>query len=612
VPESRTLTVPDRFEPLATREYTSDHLPRIAARRKLRRRRRMRAGLIAIAVVVPLVVGAQWLLTRGEIAPGISVAGVDVGGMSRDAARAKLVADLGAALDQPLRVRAGNVTANVVPARMGITVDVERTLDRAFAASQGTARLLPYGWSRTVNPVVELPTALELPASLRALEHRPKDARPIVGSDGAVTVVPARSGVRFDDAGVLHEIAAAAMAGESSLTIAPHTVQPSVQTADAQRTADLATAVLAHTMTMTWHGAKVGTLTRDELAPLLEVQRQGAGYALALAGDGLRQALAHDTASITKPARDATWRTDGTRARIVPARPGREVDPAATSAAIVTAAENGTTSAAIVVAPTTPDRTTAEAQALGIRRRITTVTTDLGDSSANRIYNVGLMATILDGQVIKPGERFSFNQAVGPRTPQRGFKEGQAIVGGLLVPSIGGGVCQVATTVFDSAFYAGLPINYRVNHVWYISHYSQGMDATVSDGGPDLVFTNDSPYGILIRASSTASTMTVSFYSTSRGIQVEKITGPDSNPTQPTPRYIRNPALKGTEMIRKTIGVPGFSVTVQRIVRQNGKVIRRDSFVSNYHAEQIIYVVGAKFVPTDGRPVETAPPDFTF
>jgi vancomycin resistance protein YoaR len=240
------------------------------------------------------------------------------------------------------------------------------------------------------------------------------------------------------------------------------------------------------------------------------------------------------------------------------------------------------------------------------------VTTDLGDSSANRIFNVGLMASILNGQVIAPGATFSFNDRVGPRTPQRGFKEGQAIVAGLLVPSIGGGVCQVATTIFDAAFYAGFPISERVNHAWYISHYPMGMDATVSDGGPDLVFTNDSKYGVLIRASSTASTMTVSFYSTDRGIQVEKVLGQPGPPFKPTPRYIRDPALKGTEKMKETNGVAGFSVTVQRIVRRNGKIIRQDKFISNYHPESIIYYVGAKFVPDDGRPVETAPAGFTF
>jgi len=222
------------------------------------------------------------------------------------------------------------------------------------------------------------------------------------------------------------------------------------------------------------------------------------------------------------------------------------------------------------------------------------------------------MARILDGQVIKPGQTFSFNKRVGPRSPQRGFKEGQAIVGGLLLPSIGGGVCQVATTVFDAAFYAGLPISSRVNHAWYISHYAMGMDATVADGGPDLVFKNDTKYGILIRASAGSSTMTVTMYSTDRGVRVEKIAGKPHDQVTPKARYILNPALKGSEKSQKTAGEPGFQISVERVVRRNGKVIRRDTFNSNYIAESTLYVVGPKFAPSDGGQVETAPPEFEF
>ena len=101
--------------------------------------------------------------------------------------------------------------------------------------------------------------------------------------------------------------------------------------------------------------------------------------------------------------------------------------------------------------------TTAKAKSWGIKQEIQTVTTDLGASPANRVHNVKLLASILDGKVVPPGGTFSFNEYVGQRTPERGFKEGYAIVGGLFLPSIGGGVCQAATTVYDTAFYAGLP-----------------------------------------------------------------------------------------------------------------------------------------------------------
>ena len=104
----------------------------------------------------------------------------------------------------------------------------------------------------------------------------------------------------------------------------------------------------------------------------------------------------------------------------------------------------------------------------------------MGPSSANRIHNVQLMAEYIDGTIIPPGERFSFNESVGPRTAERGFREGQMMIGSLLVASIGGGLCQTATTLFNNAFELGLPILARQNHSFYISHYPLGRDAAVS------------------------------------------------------------------------------------------------------------------------------------
>jgi vancomycin resistance protein YoaR len=302
------------------------------------------------------------------------------------------------------------------------------------------------------------------------------------------------------------------------------------------------------------------------------------------------------------------------RARIVRSRKGVGVEPSATAGAILRAGMAGRPRVAkLTLGPVDPALTSAEAKKLGIKRKLVTVTTDLGASSPNRVFNVALMARILDRQVIKPGQRFSFNARVGPRSPQRGFREGQAIVNGLLLPSIGGGVCQVATTVYDAAFYAGLPINERHNHAWYISHYSLGMDATVADGGPDLVFRNDTGYGILIRAASNASTMTVTLYSTPTGISVEKKTGPQYGFDRPKSRYILNPSLKGDASSQRTSGAQGFSVEVTRIVRRRGKVIRRDSFASRYVPESVLYVVGPEFTPPEpDATVEKAPPAFSF
>jgi vancomycin resistance protein YoaR len=205
------------------------------------------------------------------------------------------------------------------------------------------------------------------------------------------------------------------------------------------------------------------------------------------------------------------------------------------------------------------------------------------------------MANFIDGTIIRPGQTFSFNKTVGERTEERGFREGQMILGSLLLPAIGGGVCQTATTLFNNALDLGLPIKERRNHSWYISHYPIGRDATVNWGSPDLKFKNDLDHALLIKTSYTDSTLTFTFYGTKQDRKVVTSTGPQTNFTSPQPSYAYDPAApKGS--IRTVTGTheSGFDITVYRKVYEHGKLIRKDSFTSHYAAvgDTIIYGPG--------------------
>ena len=159
------------------------------------------------------------------------------------------------------------------------------------------------------------------------------------------------------------------------------------------------------------------------------------------------------------------------------------------------------------------------------------------------------------------------------------------IVGSLLLPSIGGGVCQTATTLFNNAWELGLPIVERYNHSFYISHYPMGRDATVSWGGPDFAFKNDLKTGILIKTSYTNSTLTFSFWGTKANRKVVSVTGPQSNWRSPETTYALDPyAPRGSVRTVAGSNQMGFDVTVSRTVRQGGKVLRRDSVTSTYIA----------------------------
>ena len=296
-----------------------------------------------------------------------------------------------------------------------------------------------------------------------------------------------------------------------------------------------------------------------------------------------------------KPAVTA-WRRRATNARfrvlkgggvtILPSRPGLDVAPQRVLDA-VTAAAYSTSGRTVELAlrQVRADITTAEAERLGIRERISSFTTDMGPSSSNRIHNVQLMADYIDGTIVRPGEVFSFNGSVGPRTVERGFREGQMIIGSLLLPSIGGGVCQTATTLFNNAFDLGLPLVERHNHSFYISHYPMGRDAAVSWGGPDFSFRNDLKTGLLIKTSYTSSTLTFSFYGSDPGRKIVSSTGPRVNWRSPQTTYAYDPyAPAGSVRTVAGSNQSGFDVTVGRQIYEGGKLLRSDSFTSAYVA----------------------------
>ena len=302
-----------------------------------------------------------------------------------------------------------------------------------------------------------------------------------------------------------------------------------------------ARALVDQPVALTFQGQDVGSLSPRQLAKLVRFRVGVESFRVGFDPQRVAKAVEPMVARWRQRAVNARFVVDGKRVRSAlpdPAsrstaggRPTRSPPPSTSSFS----------RASLRLKQIRADLTTREAEKLGIRQRISTFTTDMGPSSSNRIHNVQLMADYIDGTIVRPGDSFSFNQSVGPRTPERGFREGQMIIGSLLLPAIGGGVCQTATTLFNNAFELGLPILERHNHSFYISHYPIGRDATVSWGGPDFAFKNDLKTGILIKTSYTSSTLTFSFYGTNPGRRVVAATGERTNWRSPRTTYALDP-----------------------------------------------------------------------
>ena len=560
------------------------------------RRRRGRKGiavlLVAVAAGLVAAVGIRWWQYEDHALPGVQVAGVDMGGLNEADAAAVLSNRLGDRLERKVEVRVDGRVVPVTPAT-ALRLDAGATSVDAVEAGRDsfwhhlralTVVAVP---KQDVEPTIRIDGYGAAGLARKLGRTLPKPRQAGVRMDGVEPVVlESKPGIRIARPAFLRALRASALANGATFAAPTQRYEPPLRTAGAEQAAATARVLVAAPVALTHAGKRVGTLERQTLAKLLRFRPRGTQLALGFDRARLARVVRPALHPWRQRATNARFVVNGTSVSIQPSKDGLDVDPWQSAAAVTAAAaEGGSHAAELALRSIPPDRTTAEAQALGIREQISTFTTDMGTSSSNRIHNVHLMADYIDGTIVEPGATFSFNRTVGPRTTQRGFLEGQMIIGSLLVPSIGGGVCQTATTLFNNAFELGLPITERHNHSFYISHYPLGRDATVSWGGPDFGFKNDLDHAILIATSYTDSTLTFSFYGTKQGRRVVAETGPKINWKQPTVSYALDPyAPSGSVRTVAGSNEAGFDVTVHRTVYEGSKVLRRDAFTSNYVA----------------------------
>ena len=577
----------------------------IAARlaRPIQRLGRPSTVFLVVAIVIAVAGGAvlaRAYTLRDSVLPGVSVAGVDVGGLAPADARARIDAELGARLDEPVEIVVGGKSLRVTPSNI-FQIDGAASQRAAYdsARESVSARLgalaVPFAVHRDVQPVLRVHESgrAALADELAALTKRAVSARVFMEGNEAV-VVPGREGTAIDDDAVLASLRETALAGLPSFDVQVQSVEPPISTEAAERAATTARTIAAAPVRLKLEGeGGIGQLGRVQLASLIRFEPKAGAVNVVLDSAGIERKLHPLVKPFTQKPENATFRVSGDRAYVMKAKNGTTLDVKGAQGAIYEAGTGaGRRLAVLGLATLAPELTTKDAKALGIREPISTFTTDMGLSSSNRIWNVHLLGNYLDGTIVKAGETFSYNEVVGPRTIARGFREGQMIFGGVLIPSIGGGVCQTATTIFNAAFEAGLPVSERHNHSWYISHYPMGRDATVSWGGPDLVFKNDLKHAILIDVTYTDTTFTINFYGTKQGRKVTSTTASPTNYTQPKMQYAIDPtAVPGSKTVVAG-GGPGFDTNVHRKVYEHGKLIREDDFFTRYTPENPTTVYG--------------------
>ncbi len=231
-------------------------------------------------------------------------------------------------------------------------------------------------------------------------------------------------------------------------------------------------------------------LSPGRLGSLVESGPRAGTLAVTLDPEGLAAALRPRLGRFERSPRDASFVPAGKRVRITPSRDGLLLDGERIGTSLLKNLGARAHLARFVESP--PELTTTAAKGLGIRELVSEFTT-YHPCCAPRVSNIHRAADIMDGTIVLPGRRFSLNEVLGKRTVERGFVTAPQIFNGRLEDAVGGGVSQIATTTYNAAFFAGVQILTHQPHQFYISRYPMGREATVSWGGPELIWRNDWP-----------------------------------------------------------------------------------------------------------------------
>jgi len=568
---------------------------------------RVQRGALAflLLAVTGSVLGLVFAGSPERIAAGVRIDGVDVGGMKAGDAE-RLLEQRARALDRtPVVFVAGNRRWRVTPEQLGVRADWHGAVELAqrqgdgFGPLRGFRRLDVRVFGAEVAPptrVYEAALAYEVGRFARAIYRPHRD--PQLRLHGLEPAVVSGSAGRILDQAAASRVVVTALASLSRQPVAlPVRIDPpTISTAQLEAASARIRVALSAPVRMRWQ-ATSWTIAPWQLRSMLALPGQQSKR-LRIGGPGADRYFGDLGRALNRPARNAGFAiSPGDEVGIVPSRRGRTLEVQRTEANLLAAAlSNEARTARVVVATTRPGRTTRAARALGIRGVVGSYETIYG-GDANRIHNVQLVAQLLDGHLIAPGATFSFNQATGARTAAKGFREAPVIINGEVQTGLGGGVCQVSTTVFNAAYEAGLKITSRTNHALYISHYPLGRDATVDYPDVDLRFVNDTNHWLLLRTFVGSYSLKVGLYGTPQHRRLVTQTRPLVETAPPPVEHQPDPNLAKGKTSVVDSGEPSRSTSVRRLVYQRGKLLYDDTWYSSYRSQPKIVLVGTKPKP---------------
>lgn len=531
---------------------------------------------------------AGHFLAGDNLPRNASVSGVELGGLTADAAEQKLRTELAERAGHELAITAGDQTLTVAPADAGLAVDYAASIAQAGGGrSWNPATILTVLFGGTERPAVLAVDQTKLDATIASLAER-VDVAPV---DAEVTysgVKPKRTegkdGVALDRAATAEAVKAAYLS-ETEVDAPVGPVEPEVTTADADEVVSgiAARAVSAPISVSVGDKGKI-KVDPKQLAASLRFEVQGGELVPVFDAEALDKQVVPALKELgLKQPKDATITIRNGKPKIISSVDGQGVDPAQLGSALVPVLDQASgRTAGVEVTTRAAAFTTDDARKLGVKKVIGKFTTYF-PGTAYRYNNIGKAARLVNGTFLKPGEVFSMNQTLGQRTRAAGWMSGGAIDGGRIVERMGGGISQATTTVFNAVFFAGLEDIYHKPHSLYFSRYPVGREATLDWASVDMKFRNDSPYGVVMQAWITGRTgstgsITVQVWSTKR------YTIKSSTPIRSNYRAPGKTIYDDSSGCTPQSAMSGFDVRFDRLFYEGKKLVKREPFKWSYNS----------------------------
>lgn len=553
--------------------------------------------------VVALLVGYH-LLFWGRVYPGVKVAGNNLSGSTKSQAQEKIA---NSPRVRQIILASESQNFSFLVDNLGITYDDDKTVQEAFGVGrQGNIIETSKQKIQAILGKTNLPLKSTIDESAFDKTLLPVVIQLAVPAitpgasieKGEVIVAPGQNGQEVNTQKLKKLILENVAYGKEDIVVIPtKTIEVELTPQEVETLQKKAEVLLGKKISVTFE-KEIFTYKDRDLVELLT--------ASGVDQDKLTHLAASIAQGVNRDPQNAKFEFEGGRVKeFTPGKDGIEVQKEDLTKLLAQEIENFQNSEekgisiALPAKSTKPEIATGDVNNLGIKELVGQGTSHFKGSIPGRLHNIALATSRINGILIKPGETFSFNKALGDVSAFTGYQQAYIIKEGRTILGDGGGVCQVSTTFFRAALAAGLPISERHAHSYRVAYYEQdskpGLDATVYDPSADLRIKNDTEAHILIqaRADTKNASLTFEFYGTSDG-RTSTVSTPKVWDVQPAPPplYQDDPTLSAGQTKQIDFAAAGSKASFNYKVMRGEEVLQSRTFYSNYRPWQAVYLRG--------------------